>query len=231
MEPIRLNKYLSTILGLSRREADNLIANKKVTVNDQLATLSQRINSTDQIKVDNQVVANNFEEQLIAVNKPIGVTCSRRHQKGDKTIYDILPKQFVKLKTVGRLDKNSSGLILLSNNGDFIYRMTHPKFRKIKIYKIRLNKSLEPLHQQMINDFGIELEDGKSQLILEKLDENRADWQVTMHEGRNRQIRRTFRALGYEVIKLHRIQFGDYQIGQLKSGQYQPLINQLNSSK
>ncbi len=221
MEEVRLNKHLSSVLGLSRRQVDDLIVDQKILVNDKVAVLGQRIKLGDEIIVNGKLVTGNFKHQLIALNKPIGVTCSRRHQKGDKTVYDTLPKRFSKLKTVGRLDKNSSGLLLLSNDGDFIYKMTHPKFKKIKIYKVRLDKPLAPLHQQMISDFGIELDDGKSQLLLERLSDSRIDWQVTMHEGRNRQIRRTFRALGYEVIKLHRIQFGNYKIDGLKSSQFE----------
>ncbi len=221
MDKIRLNKHLSSVLGLSRRQVDDLIVSQKILVNNEVAILGQRIEPKDEIKVNGKLVTGDFKYQLIALNKPVGATCSRRHQKGDKTVYDILPKRFSKLKTVGRLDKNSSGLLLLSNDGDFIYKMTHPKFKKIKIYKVRLDKPLAPLHQQMISDFGIELDDGKSQLLLERLSDNRLDWQVTMHEGRNRQIRRTFRALGYEVIKLHRIQFGNYKIDGLKSSQFE----------
>ncbi len=222
---MRLNKLLAHQLGLSRRQADDLIANQKVLINDKIAILGQRITVNDKIFVNNKKIKFDLKpDQLIAVNKPLNVTCSRKNQNGDKTIYDILPSKFKDLKTVGRLDKNSTGLILLSNNGDFIYKMTHPKFNKIKIYKIKLNKPLEPLHQQMINDFGIQLDDGVSQLILTKLNDNRQEWQVEMHEGRNRQIRRTFKALGYTVTKLHRVQFGNYQLNSLKPGQYQELL-------
>lgn len=217
----RLNKHLALRLGLSRRQADDMIAAGRVSVNQQPAMLGQRISNTDQILVNNQPLPAEPAYQLIAVNKPLGVTCSRRNQAGDKTIYDILPTKFHHLKTVGRLDKNSSGLILLSNDGDLIYQMTHPSFRKTKIYKVRLDHDLAPLHQQMIAEFGVTLSDGLSKFALERLsDNNRQDWQVTMSEGRNRQIRRTFAALGYEVIKLHRTQFGPYQLTDLKPGDY-----------
>lgn len=220
-EPQRLNKQLALWQGVSRRQADDLIASGRVTVNDKIAILGQRIASSDVVKIDGHPITQSQVYQLIAINKPIGVTCSRSHQGGDKTIYDILPPRFHNLKTVGRLDKDSSGLILLSNDGDFIYQMTHPSFRKTKVYKVRLDRDLEPLHQQMINDFGINLSDGRSQLQLERLsDTDRRDWQVTISEGRNRQIRRTFAALGYEVVKLHRIQFGQYQLTGLKPGEF-----------
>jgi pseudouridine synthase len=99
--------------------------------------------------------------------------------------------------------------------------MTHPKFTKVKVYKVRLDHDLAPLHQQMISDHGITLEDGPSKLSLERLsDDSRTDWIVTMSEGRNRQIRRTFLALGYEVAKLHRTDFGPYSLGDIKPGEF-----------
>ena len=99
--------------------------------------------------------------------------------------------------------------------------MTHPKFAKTKIYEVELNRALEPLHQQEIADFGIEIGDGVSKLGLERLDDSRKNWRVTMSEGRNRQIRRTFAALGYNVEKLHRTDFGPYRLNKLKPGEFQ----------
>ena len=110
---------------------------------------------------------------------------------------------------------------MLTNDGDFAYQMTHPKFHKVKVYHIRLEHDLAPLHQQMISDHGVELEDGTSKLSLERLsDTSRKGWQVTMSEGRNRQIRRTFGALGYTVTKLNRVTFGNYSLGDIKPGEY-----------
>ena len=128
-------------------------------------------------------------------------------------MYELLPEKYKVLKTVGRLDKDSSGLILFTNDGDFAYKMTHPKFTKTKVYIVELDHDLAPLHQQMISDFGVQLPDGVSKLSLVHLDENngaRRRFEVTMHEGRNRQIRRTFGSLGYVVKRLHRINFGKY---------------------
>ncbi len=161
------------------------------------------------------------------MNKPVGYVCSRKQQGNVPTIYSLLPKKYQGLKTVGRLDKNSSGLILFTNDGDFAYQMTHPKFVKYKTYHVELNRDLEPLHQQMISDFGIKLPDGVSKLSLSKLDENsRKKFQVEMSEGRNRQIRRTFEALGYEVKKLHRISFGKYNLNDLKPGEFVELVTE-----
>lgn len=218
----RLNKYLALQLGISRREADELIEKEQVTINGNTAPLGARIRSEDHVRVQGREITGERKFTYILLNKPVGYICSRRRQGDTPTIYELLPLEFHTLKPVGRLDKDSSGLILLTNDGDFAYQMTHPKFYKTKIYRIRLDRDLEPLHQQMINDFGIHLEDGPSKLTLERLsDTNRKEWQVTMSEGRNRQIRRTFAALGYEVKKLHRLQFGDFALtSELRPGAY-----------
>ncbi|HET8884219.1 MAG TPA: pseudouridine synthase, partial [Candidatus Saccharimonadales bacterium] len=199
---IRLNKHLALQLGISRREADEYIERGYVKVNGIVVNLGARIAKTDTIVVNGKPVATNTSFKYLAFHKPTGYVCSRRSQGDLPTIYELLPSEYHELKTVGRLDFNSSGIILLTNDGDFTYRMTHPKFAKTKIYKVRLDHDLEPLHQQMISDYGVELEDGASKMMLERLsDTDRTDWQVTMSEGRNRQIRRTFASLGYEVKK------------------------------
>jgi 23S rRNA pseudouridine2605 synthase len=114
----------------------------------------------------------------------------------------------------------------LTNDGDLANELTHPSRQKLKIYEITLDKSLEPLHRQMISDHGLKLEDGLSKLQLgRKTDGKDKDWIVTMHEGRNRQIRRTFAALGYEVRVLHRTQFGVYTLDDLKEGTFREIKN------
>ena len=155
------------------------------------------------------------------LNKPVGYVCSRNAQaKGVKTIYELLPDQYKALKTVGRLDKDSTGLILLTDDGDLAHQLTHPSFAKTKEYIVELDHALAPLHQQMISDFGINLDDGPSQLLLERLNDERTKFNITMHEGRNRQIRRTFAALGYQVKSLHRTTFGSYTLGDLASSKW-----------
>jgi len=216
----RLNKYLAQRLGLSRREADDYILNGKVTVNGQKARIGQQISPEDVVTCDEKKVQQESKFVYLALNKPEGYVSSRKRQGSTPTLYELLPPKYQTLKTVGRLDKNSSGLILLTNDGDFNYRMTHPKFIKTKVYEVSLDAPLAPLHQQMIADFGIQLPDGKSQLGLEKMNDVRRDWIVTMTEGRNRQIRRTFAALGYTVTRLHRTDFGPYKLADLESGHY-----------
>lgn len=215
----RLNKYLALQLGISRREADEFIERGRVTVNGTPAVLGTRLTSTDSVTVNGKPLGENVDHVYLAFHKPVGYVCSRKQQGDSPTIYDLIPKQYHTLKPVGRLDRDSSGLILLTNDGDFAFRMTHPSFHKMKIYEVTLHKDLEPLHQQMISDHGIQLEDGRSQFELERLSDNdRKHWRISMSEGRNRQIRRTFIALGYEVVTLHRTNFGNYALGNLARG-------------
>ena len=216
----RLNKHIALQLGISRREADNLIEYDHVRVNGEKVTLGARFNVGDQITVKNTPLGNNTTFAYLALHKPIGYVSSRKQQGDTPTIYSLLPEQYHHLKPVGRLDKDSSGIILLTNDGDFAFEMTHPKFYKTKIYEVSLDKALAPLHQQMIGDHGIQLEDGPSQLVIERTDDSRLNWVVTMHEGRNRQIRRTFSSLGYKVTALHRTNFGHYSLGDIKPGTF-----------
>lgn len=218
--PSRLNKYLALHTGTSRRQADDLIAQGRVTINGAPAIIGARVNQDDDVHIDGHPVLSDTAFIYIALNKPVGYVCSRKRQGDNPTIYELLPQEYHSLKPVGRLDRDSSGLILLTNDGDFALRMTHPSYRKVKQYDVTVDKPLEPLHQQMISDFGVDLDDGKSQLILERLSDDRTTWKVTMTEGRNRQIRRTFAALGYTVTRLHRTHFGTYALNSLSSGKF-----------
>ena len=216
-QSIRLNKFLAERLGVSRREADELIASGQVTIDGQTAVLGNKIDSKSKICYNNKVIPYANKYMYLAFNKPVGYVCSRRPQGSAPTLYDLLPQKYHHLKTVGRLDKDSSGLILLTNDGDFAFQLTHPKFRKSKVYEVNLDHPLEPLHQQMISDYGVELPDGLSKFKVIKT-ALQAQYIVVLTEGRNRQIRRTFASLGYKVTRLHRTQFGKYELGNLKSG-------------
>lgn len=220
---MRLNKYIARHSGISRREADELIAQGRVQINGHAAVTGQPVQNADQVSVDDHVVAARTSSTILLMNKPVGYVCSRKRQGETPTIYELISEQYQTLKTVGRLDKDSSGLILLTDDGDLAHQMTHPRFHKVKIYEVHLSTDLQPLHRQMIADFGVMLEDGKSQLILDRIGEGNRDWQVTMSEGRNRQIRRTFSSLGYTVTKLHRTTFGPYALGDIKPGEYKKI--------
>lgn len=250
---MRLSKFLAERLGISRRQADDLIAAEVVLVNGKVAILGEKVDFSDEVYYNGEMGAiSELKRRLLlggirlpdevltkllaleaglkieevphiylGMNKPAGYVCSKRRQGEAPTIFELLPLEYRDLKTVGRLDKDSSGMILLTNDGDFAFRMTHPKFTKTKVYEVELDKRLEPLHQQEIADFGIEIGDGISRLGLERMDEGRKCWIVTMHEGRNRQIRRTFAALGYQVMKLHRTKFGPYRLNGLRPGEFE----------
>lgn len=215
---MRINKFIAHATGLSRREADERVARGRVTINGQTASMGSQVTDTDAVQVDGKSIHSATTYAYIVLNKPTGYLSSRRSQGGAPTIFELLPEKYRPLKPVGRLDKDSSGLIILTDDGDFAFRMTHPSFHKVKVYEVALDKPLEPLHQQMISDFGIQLEDGTSKFHVEKL--NDEEYTVTMHEGRNRQIRRTFAALGYTVTKLHRTQFGNYSLENIDVGSF-----------
>ena len=275
MSDTRLNKFLALHTGMSRREADDTIEQGRVRVGDESARIGQTVSATDDVTLDGQSVVRKRSYTYIMLNKPTGYVCSRRQQGDSPTIYTLLRTEYRALKPVGRLDRDSSGLILLTDDGDFAHRMTHPSYRKTKVYHARLDRPLEPLHQQMISDYGIQLEDGVSKFTIVRLDDSapaaqptalsspasqpshsegsmlpieptqdkavsevgvpeegdgRGDggrqnthtsplYEITMSEGRNRQIRRTFAALGYTVTYLHRTQFGNCMLGSLGSGQ------------
>jgi len=212
----RLNKYLAHAAGYSRREADELISAGKVHINGEKAVMGAQVRSTDEVMINGKPVQTSSNYTYLLFNKPVGYVCSRRAQGNAPTIYDILPEKYRSLKTVGRLDRDSSGLIILTDDGDFSHRMTHPSFRKTKTYEVALDHPLEPLHQQIITDRGVQLRDGVSKFMVTK---EAGDYVVSMHEGRNRQIRRTFAALGYTVTKLHRTTFGPYRLDGLSEGE------------
>ncbi len=215
---MRINRFIAASTGMSRRAADSVVASGRVLVNSKSPQTGQDITDADIVTLDGtrlQIAAT----ETIIFNKPAGYVTSREGQ-GNRTIYEILPPEFHRLKPVGRLDKNSSGLLLLTNDGELAQELTHPSHQKVKIYEVQIDKPLQPLHRQMIAEMGVMLDDGPSKFMLERITEgDDRDWRVTMHEGRNRQIRRTFEALDYGVKRLHRTHFGSYTLGSLKSGE------------
>jgi pseudouridine synthase len=229
----RLNKFLAFHLGVSRREADSLISRGSIAINGKPVQLGGRVINSDTVSLNGKPIMRKNSFTYVILHKPRGYVCSRKQQGDAPTIYSLLPAKYHDLKPVGRLDADSSGLILLTDDGDFAFHMTHPKFTKTKIYSVTLSKPLQPLHRQMISDFGVMLEDGKSQFLISRPDEKRPEddlhWQITMSEGRNRQIRRTFSALGYTVTGLHRTVFGAYTLGELPPSKFE--VIHVSSSK
>ncbi|MDQ5886175.1 MAG: rRNA synthase [Patescibacteria group bacterium] len=202
---MRINKYVAQCTGMSRRAADKAITWGRVKVNDQPSSVGHDVQESDVVTLDGTPIKPATTFTTIILNKPAGYVVSRDGQ-GSASIYELLPESMHRLKPVGRLDKASSGLLLLTDNGDLANQLTHPSYKKEKVYEIELYVPLTQDNKRKI-ERGVILEDGISKLKLSGKD---TKWTVTMNEGRNRQIRRTFGELGLTIAKLHRVQFGDY---------------------
>lgn len=214
---MRINVFLASATGLSRRGADAAVAAGKVRVNGHIAQQGQQVEPHDEIRLANVIVTLANHHHTIMLNKPVGYVCSRAGQ-GSKTVYDLLPPAYHRLKTVGRLDKNSSGLLLLTDDGQLAHELTHPSRQKEKVYHVTLDREITKADLKIIGQ-GVLLEDGLSKLTVKVIES--VSYEIRMHEGRNRQIRRTFTSLGYHVQKLHRTAFGSYSLGLLATGEYQ----------
>lgn len=216
---IRLNKQLVQVgLAPSRRKADELISAGLVEVNGQIvSTLGSTVTETDSITVSGKQGSSRANIYL-AYNKPRGEVCSHVSQSGEKTIFANLPKAFHALKIAGRLDKDSEGLVILSSDGEFINQVSHPTAQKQKHYIVTLTKTLDKPALQRLEE-GIKL-DGKiaNAYKVRLLPANRVS--LVLQEGRKRQIRRMFEALGYPIIRLERIQVGEYRNDSLMPGKY-----------
>lgn len=221
---VRINKFIAQHLNIGRRAADDLINAGKVTINGKAPSLGARVSTADEVIVEGKrLTAANQAYSYLLIDKPTGYVCSRRQQGETPTIYRLLAPEHQHLKAVGRLDKDSSGILLLTNDGTYAHELTHPSFAKTKQYEVTIDQPLAPLQRQMLQH-GVMLPDGPSKLQLERLHEgNDREWLVTMHEGRNRQIRRTFSALGLTVTALRRTHFGPFSLHDL-AGQKQKII-------
>lgn len=222
---MRINRFVALASGCSRRQADALIAEGRVSLNGRTAIAGNEVKPNDTVTLDGKSLHVPVQHVTLLLNKPAGYVTSRRGQ-GSRTVYDLLPKRLHGLKPVGRLDKESSGLLLMTTDGNLAYRLTHPSFQKPKVYEVTLDKPLTPADRERL-EAGTTLDDGLSRLQLHGSGRR---WTVRLHEGRNRQIRRTFAAAGYRVMSLNRRQFGDYTLGSLPSGQYRLVISK-NTAK
>ncbi len=223
---MRLNKFLSLSLNISRRSADDLIAAKKIKLGGQIAKLGDRVEpEQDKVEYQNKIIKlSNLEKTYLLLNKPVGYLSSKVSQGGAPTVYEFLPKKYQKLNLniAGRLDKDSCGLILLTNDGEYLNQLIHPSSGKTKTYLVKLNKKLEQADLIKLKA-GIQIGDSrpsKFQQIIplprERLGEGYLEIQLT--EGRNRQIRRTFYELGYKVTFLQRTQLGPFKLEDLQEG-------------
>ena len=209
---MRINKYLALHLEISRRNADELIKSKKITVNNKLAMVGQDIMTTDVIKYQNKILSTKVVYKYFKFYKPIGYICSTKTQGKSKTIYDILNDK--SLKYSGRLDKESEGLMLLSNDGDWLNNINHPSKGHEKEYIVTVTKPIN------LESFKIAVKDNNEKLALNKLSKiNKFEYLVTLNTGKNREIRRVFTKNNVVIKNLKRISIGNFLLGDMKIGQ------------
>ena len=214
-EKIRINKFLSEVGFCSRRGADKMISQGRVYINGEIAVLGSKVNRNDLIKVYGELINNQEEKVYLAFNKPVGIECTG-NQKVKNNIIDYI--NFNKrLFTIGRLDKDSEGLILLTNNGDIVNNVLRAENKKEKEYLVTLNKRIDKDFIQKMRS-GVRIM-GKltKKCYVEKTYENK--FKIVLTQGLNRQIRRMCNALGYRVTKIKRIRVMDIKLD-TKVGEY-----------
>lgn len=225
MSGTRLNKYIASSGLCSRRKADELIENGSVLVNGKKITeLGYLVQNKDKVFVDKKLI-HPARHEYYRFYKPAGYITTCDDEKGRKTIYDLLPESMYNLKPVGRLDKDSTGLLILTNDGDLINDLTHPSVKVPKVYVVSIEARIHP-HQIEQMASGIEIEKGKTayaDVMVLEADNKHTMMQVTLYQGLNRQIRKMFEYLGFEVKSLKRIQHATINIDGLKRGQFKPI--------
>lgn len=223
MTKVRLNRFIAESTGISRRKADELIRDGKVKVNGKIGLVGQTVlPQKDKITLEGKLLEK-AKKCYVAFYKPAGCITTRFDPQNRKTIYDCLPKKYHHLDPAGRLDRESSGLLLMSNDGDFIHQLAHPGFEHKKVYRVKVDKPLTP-------DVLGKLESGivlhpENRLAKQKVQEikDRYTLVLILQTGLNRQIRRSFKALGYEVINLKRTAFAGITLNKLRPGQTREL--------
>lgn len=206
----------------SRRKADELITAGQVFVNGKLANPGIRVEENDKVIINGiQVHKSNQEREILLLNKPKGYICSHDGQ-GYPTVFDLLPPKYANFKIAGRLDLYSSGLLILTNDGDLLNQLTHPSNGKIKQYTVKINKTIDKELLESLKR-GVNIGDKRpSKITINKIVDSQT-LEVSLKEGRNRQIRRTFEALGYNVIGLQRFAIGKFRLDNIKTASYKSL--------
>lgn len=223
---IRLNRYLAMAGIASRRKCDELILAGRVKVNGKVVTRlgTQVVPGKDQIEFDGKVIQSKKQFTYVLMNKPLRHVCTVKDEKGRRTILDLLNTS-ERLFPVGRLDYNTTGAILITDDGDLAYALTHPKFEVKKVYRVLLNKVIRPIDLHQFRQ-GIDLDGYKTapcEVRELRIIDNRSYLEVEIHEGKNRQIRRMFEKLGYSVEELHRAEFAGLKVSDLKPGEWRLL--------
>jgi len=218
---MRLNRFLAAAGVASRRKCDELIAAGRVTINGRVCTdFSVKPTERDHVKVDGKLVR--VEHPMtIVLNKPAGFVSTRSDPHARHTIFDLLPAKFPRLFNIGRLDTQSEGLLLLTNDGALAQQLTHPRYKVEKEYEVTLDRQWDSaLAQKLLR--GIVL-DGKRAQISRLHSIGPARLRVVLRQGLNQQIRRMFYAIGYEVKRLVRVRIGHLRLGDLPRGHWRPL--------
>lgn len=217
----RIDKYLANAGYCSRRKVEEFLKKHQVLINGKrINEHGQRFDSSkDSLKIDNQTVASQ-ENVYYLVNKPVGYVSTVKDEHQRKTVLDLLPKavtQRYRLYPVGRLDVDSSGLVLLTNDGDLAYKLTHPKFHIPKTYRLTINGKVKGGYLNLLRR-GVKLKDGitaPAEVKKVSVDEKTTILEVTLYEGRNRQIRRMCKALNLELVSLQRLAIGSVTLDQV----------------
>lgn len=223
IEQERLQKFLAHAGIASRRKAEGLIEEGRVTVNGQIASIGQKVNgSTDHIFVDGRRVRKSESPKVVLVlNKPTGYTCTHSDPYAKKTIYELLPKNFQadgSLHCAGRLDRDSQGLIVITNDGDLTYSLTHPSQKVLKHYRVVVNMEFPfSLVSKMIKGVRDDGELLRAEAVLPNPVKPR-ELEITLNHGKKREIRRLLKQLGFDVLQLERFKIGKYGIQGLRSG-------------
>ncbi len=234
-QKVRLNKYIASTGFCARRKADEYIEAGKVRVNGVVVTeLGYSISVKDRVMVGNKIVK---PAPLVYIRyyKPAGYITTMEDEKGRKTIYDLLPEEVQNLKPVGRLDKDSTGLLILTNDGDFINDLTHPAIKVPKVYRVTAQGKLN-LNDLEVMEKGIEIEPGQiayAQARIVEFEGKNTVLEMVLHQGLNRQIRKMLDSLGHSVISLKRLSMGPVDLQGLKRGQFKYIkpkqVNEIKS--
>jgi len=222
---IRLQKYIALCGIASRRSAENLILQNEITINDKLAKLGDKVQDNDIIKYKGKIIKKIDEKIYIIINKPKGYITSKKDQFGRKTVMDFVPSN---VYPVGRLDYNTSGLLILTNDGDLAYSLTHPKNEVPKKYIVEIYGNIEKNKIEQLSK-GVYI-DGyltkKANVNLIKQDKDTSTLEITITEGKNRQIRKMIEQVGHSVRNLKRISISSIELGNLKIGEKRNLTIQ-----
>jgi pseudouridine synthase len=221
---MRLHKFIAQNSPLSLRKTEELIKQRKITVNNRVIDqVGVNINpEEDIVRVNGKTIIQNQEKYYILLHKPPDYLCTVHDPFHRKTVLSLLPPQYQEVYPVGRLDKDTTGLLLLTNNGDFAEQYTHPRFNHQKEYVVEINgiinkSQLEKLRTGMIID-GYKTKETQVKIILEQ--ENNTILSIILGEGRKRQIREMIKQIGKQVFRLKRIRIDNYNLGDLKEGQW-----------